>query len=252
MGIEVEKSLPHEQQQNGRAERFNRTIWDKAQSLRFDACLPNSWWEFCVEHALYLYNRTPLKRANWSTPYELIKGEKPDLSNLKVFGCAAYVFLPPEVRKNKLSPKSELMIFLGFKPGMKGFRFMRLPNNIIFMGATAIFDENLFPKCEKPSIPDVTTIPEALPDNVSVHDPSEDPPSNSNIPSEDNDNPYFLPMEFNSHKRTSADHHKLPNPSLNPSNDDSESNLPSDPLLRQRPAVRVRGQPSQPPTVLPR
>ena len=30
LGIEVEKSLPHEQQQNGRAERFNRTIWDKA------------------------------------------------------------------------------------------------------------------------------------------------------------------------------------------------------------------------------
>ena len=43
LGIEVEKSLPHEQQQNGRAEHFNRTIWDKAQSLRFDACLPNSW-----------------------------------------------------------------------------------------------------------------------------------------------------------------------------------------------------------------
>jgi IS30 family transposase len=56
--IEVEKSLPHEQQQNGRAERFNRTIWDKAQSLHFDACLRNSWWEFCVEHALHFYNRT--------------------------------------------------------------------------------------------------------------------------------------------------------------------------------------------------
>ena len=68
LGIEVEKSLPHEQQQNGRAECFNRTIWDKAQSLRFDACLPNSWWEFCVEHALYLYNRTPLSVSTGPLP----------------------------------------------------------------------------------------------------------------------------------------------------------------------------------------
>ena len=42
MGILAEKSLPHEQQQNGHAERFNRTIWDKAQCLHFEACLPNS------------------------------------------------------------------------------------------------------------------------------------------------------------------------------------------------------------------
>ena len=81
---------------------------------------------------VYLYNRTPIKHLDWITPFEKIEGETPDVSNLKVFGCAAYVHLPPEVRKNKLSPKSELMIFLGFEEGYKGYLFMHLPKNNLF------------------------------------------------------------------------------------------------------------------------
>ena len=77
-GILIEKSIPHEQQQNGRAERFNRTIIDKAQALCFQACAPSSWWEFAVSHALHLYNRTPIKRHNWKTPFEILNGQKPD------------------------------------------------------------------------------------------------------------------------------------------------------------------------------
>jgi transposase InsO family protein len=45
-GIKILQSVPHQPEQNGRAERFNRTLMDKAQALRFSACLPQSWWEF--------------------------------------------------------------------------------------------------------------------------------------------------------------------------------------------------------------
>ena len=40
LGIKTHTSVPHMHQQNGRAERFNRTLIEKAQALRFDACLP--------------------------------------------------------------------------------------------------------------------------------------------------------------------------------------------------------------------
>ena len=40
LGIEIEQSVPHQQQQNGRAERAIRTIMEKVQCLRFTACLP--------------------------------------------------------------------------------------------------------------------------------------------------------------------------------------------------------------------
>ncbi len=63
-GITVLQSAPHTPQQNGRAEHFMRTIMDKAQAMHLDACLPQSWWEFAVNHAAYCYNRTCYVTAN--------------------------------------------------------------------------------------------------------------------------------------------------------------------------------------------
>jgi len=149
LGIKVRTSVPYVHQQNGRAERFNRTVMDKSEAIRHDACLPPSWWEFAVLHAVYLYNCTPVRCLQWRTPFELINGEIPNVTNLRIFGCGAYVYLPEDVRQNKLAPKAELMVFLGFPAGTKGFLFMRLHNNSLFTGATATFDEAMFPKCPK-------------------------------------------------------------------------------------------------------
>ncbi|KAL7284521.1 hypothetical protein ACG7TL_001812 [Trametes sanguinea] len=146
-GIEILQSVPHQPQQNGRAERLMRTLSDKAEAMRLEACLPQSWWEFEIEHAVHVYNRTPLRRHKWRTPYEVLNGEAPSIRHLRVFGCGAYVHLPPAVRPNKLSPKSELMVYIGVAPGGHGFRFMRSPNNVIFTSAYALFDETMFPKC---------------------------------------------------------------------------------------------------------
>ena len=71
--------------------------------------------------------------------------EKPDVSHLQVFSCGAYVFLPEDIRANKLSPKLELMVYLGQPVSYKGFCFYWLTNGWIFIGAMAVFDETLFP-----------------------------------------------------------------------------------------------------------
>ena len=68
-GITVRQSAPHTPQQNGRAERFMRTVMDKAQAMHLEACLPQSWWEFAVAHATHCYNRAPLSHHNWQTPF---------------------------------------------------------------------------------------------------------------------------------------------------------------------------------------
>ena len=65
------------------------------------------------------------------------------------------------------------MIFLGYTSGMKGFKFMRKPNNVIFHGVTAMFDEHMFPSC---------------PDNISpgsTHIGDNYPSTEFNIPPED-------------------------------------------------------------------
>ena len=97
LGISHQMSVPHMHQQNGRAECLNRTLIEKAQALRFDACLPQSYWEFSVEFTVHVYNRTPVKHIAWRTPFEVLNGKIPDISHLRVFGCGAYVYIPDDV-----------------------------------------------------------------------------------------------------------------------------------------------------------
>ena len=168
-GIEILQSIPHAHQQNGRAERIIRTLMDKAESMRLQACLPQSWWEFALDHATHVYNRTPNRRLNWQTPFQLLNGSKPSIDHLRVLGCGAYVFIPEEVRINKLAPRSELMTYLGTHPGGKGWIFMRGPNNIIFSAAQATFDELHFPKCPTASIRRNTRLQSTAPPLPSHH-----------------------------------------------------------------------------------
>ena len=98
------------------------------------------------------------------------------MTHLHVFGCGAYVFLPEEVCVNKLNPKSELMTFLGYPQGTKGYLFMKGLNNMLFMAVQALFDETLFPKCPDMHRPRYTPV---APVNAQ---------GEYNIPPEDNEN----------------------------------------------------------------
>jgi len=57
-------------------------------------------------------------------PIESLIKVKLDLSELHVFSCGASVFLPEEVRANKLTPRSEHMTYIGYETGIKGWHFV--------------------------------------------------------------------------------------------------------------------------------
>ena len=97
-GMTHQTSISHMPQQNGRAKRFNRTILEKAEAMCHRACLPKAFWQDAVETSVHLYNRQPMYHHDWKTLIELFKrdGKKPDVSYFQVFGCKAYVFIPPE------------------------------------------------------------------------------------------------------------------------------------------------------------
>ena len=143
-GITHQKSSPHVHQQNGRVERMNQTLTDKAESMRLDAHCPKSWWEFAFETAVHVYNRTPLRCTLWKTPLENLTGKKPDISYLHVFGCEAWVFIPQEKCSDKLSPKSEHMTFIGYEQNSKAYKFMTSTNSIV-ISSQATFFEDRFP-----------------------------------------------------------------------------------------------------------
>ena len=71
------------------------------------------------------------------------------MSYFQVLGCKAYVSIPLEQRVDKLSPKSEEMIFIGYKPNMKGWCFWSKTKHHVVVATNATFDEESFPQCFK-------------------------------------------------------------------------------------------------------
>ena len=187
-GIKIYQSAPQTPMQNGRAEQLGHTLMDKAESMRHQACIPDSWWEFVFAHTTHLYNRTLVACLKWHTPQEMLKGELPNIAHLHVFGCGALVYLPAMARANKMAPKLELMTYISVAPGNEcNFLFMH-STNAVFTAAHAIFDECHFPHCSK-----------------NRHEPLENPLGGV-IPKPSTDRPGNIPDDTDSDDDVDHDH----------------------------------------------
>ncbi|KAF7802050.1 hypothetical protein G2W53_041161 [Senna tora] len=89
-GIIRQLTIPGTPQQNGVAERRNRTLLDMIRSMMAQANLPISYWGDALLTATFILNRVPSTSVA-STPYELWMKHKPDLSILRPWGSAAYI-----------------------------------------------------------------------------------------------------------------------------------------------------------------
>jgi hypothetical protein len=81
------------------------------------------------------------------------------VSYFRVFGTRAYVWIPSDQRQDKLSPTSEEMIFIGYEPNTKGYRFWSTERRRVFISTNAIFDEKVFPYCSRNKEDGPTPIP---------------------------------------------------------------------------------------------
>ncbi|KAH9726106.1 hypothetical protein KPL70_008133 [Citrus sinensis] len=148
VGIVHETSTAYTPQQNGVAERKNRTLIEMVNAMLFNAGLGKGFWGEAILTACHILNRVPNKKTK-VTPYELWKKKKPNLSYLRVWGCRAIVRLP-EPKIKKLGERGIECIFLGYAEHSKAYRFLVTePNsfveiNIIVESRDAIFYENRF------------------------------------------------------------------------------------------------------------
>jgi hypothetical protein len=74
--------MPSTPQQNGEAERRNRTLLEIVRSMMAQENLPISYWGDAFLTGAYILNRVPSKSVP-STPYESWTGKKPNLSYLR-------------------------------------------------------------------------------------------------------------------------------------------------------------------------
>ena len=87
-GIVAQFTMPGSPEQNGIAERRNRTLMEMVRSMISRTNLPGFLWGEALKTALYILNRVPTKVVPL-TPFELWTGRKPSLNHLKVWGCPA-------------------------------------------------------------------------------------------------------------------------------------------------------------------
>jgi hypothetical protein len=119
-GAKMETSAPSTPQQNGLAERMNRTLKERTRTLLVHAAADPSLWKEALETATLLYNVGPTK-GRPLTPTELFYGVKPDVSSLRTFGCVAHVHIPSGQR-SVFGPKTIPGMFIGYCPQSKAYR----------------------------------------------------------------------------------------------------------------------------------
>lgn len=139
-GIQHQLTNVYTPQQNGTAERMNRTIIEKAKCMLFDADLSKCFWAEACNMAAYVINRSVCARWPDSTPEEVWTGRKIDVTNLRIFGSPVMVHVPKEKRK-KLDRKSSEMIFVGYDADTKGFRCMDRNTRALTISRDVIFHE---------------------------------------------------------------------------------------------------------------
>ena len=137
-GVVHQKTAPYSPQQNGKAERYNRTLEERTVAMLADANLEGNLWADAVVTANYTLNRIP-RQGRVQTPYEMTYGKRPSVGHLRTFGCRAYVLTPAPLRR-KLQPRSKRGTFIGYEAGSKAYRF--LIDGKVLVRRDAVFEED--------------------------------------------------------------------------------------------------------------
>ncbi|KAG9446373.1 hypothetical protein H6P81_012501 [Aristolochia fimbriata] len=124
-GILHQMTARYTPQQNGVAERKNRTIMEMAEAV---AC------------AVYVLNRCPTKGLKNMTPYEAWNEHPPNVKHFRIFVSIAYAQVPKEVRK-KLDDKSVKCVFIGYHNQIKGYKLYNPVTKKTLASRDVIFKE---------------------------------------------------------------------------------------------------------------
>ncbi len=122
-GIKHQYSAPYTPQQNGVAERKNRTLIDAARTMMAEFKSPYNFWAEAINTACHASNRLYLRKGLNKTPYEILTGNKPNLKYFRVFGCKCFI-LKKGARLAKFDSRAHEGIFVGYATNSHAYRVL--------------------------------------------------------------------------------------------------------------------------------
>ena len=151
-GISQQLTVGYAPPQNGKAERWNRTLIDGIRTVLIDSSLPLSFWEDAMNYIVFTRNRSPTASKK-KVPFHLFYKRKPNVRYLRRFGIKAYAHIGKS-HKQKLDPLNTPVIILGYQDGVKGYRVLDLKTGRVTQTDQVVFIEN-----DRVSLTDVNEIP---------------------------------------------------------------------------------------------
>lgn len=120
-GIQRRLSAPYTLQQNGVAERKNRTLLDMARCMILNSKMKNEFWGEAILMANHIRNKCPTSSLNKEIPYEKWFGRKVKINYFRVFGTKAYI-VDKNVTRGKMDQRSKEGQLVGYSNEAKAYR----------------------------------------------------------------------------------------------------------------------------------
>jgi hypothetical protein len=121
-------------------ERKNRTLIDMARTMLREFKSPERFWSEAVNIACHAINRLYMHRLLKKTSYELLTGNKPNVSYFRVFGSKCYIPVK-KGRHSKFAPKAVEGFLLGYDSNTKAYRVFNKSLGLVEVSSDVVFDE---------------------------------------------------------------------------------------------------------------
>ncbi|GKC50078.1 retrovirus-related pol polyprotein from transposon TNT 1-94, partial [Tanacetum coccineum] len=141
-GISQNFSSPYTPEQNGVAERKNRTLIEAARTIMNGSILSKHFWTDAVRIACYTQNRSIIVKRHDKTSYEIFRERVPDISYFHVFGCPMFIHNHKDYL-GKFDAKDDDGYFLGYSSVSKAFKVYNTRRQQIEETCHVTFDESM-------------------------------------------------------------------------------------------------------------